>query len=797
MSAYEDSYKSQLQGVSEQVARERQPGQLTLQENMLSDAVTNLRRRPGAALAWTIKDVGAQDGRVLVWDTDINNMRVQVILNTVDGVLRVRDSAGTVSTLPAYAEFVTTHPERIQTAVVGDEMFLVNTDTKPLFGKSYKELAEAGQATIANPERTGWFEVKAGAFSKTYTVVVARVGTVGGVAQSKEFSYTTPNGATAGDAAKAIPEYIAEQIAAAINLMATQTAGQAGAWDVYAIRQGASVVVYSNNAAHSALTVTTTAGSVYCTVSGRTYIRNSDDLPAILSSVAAGLIMRTGDYSQPRYYMYDVTRSAWLECGAYDAPQTLTKMPVGLKFGTVWGLNNLVFEGCFAGDDKTNPAPPFMTKGITGLSTYQGRLVILAGNMVSMSASANPRRFYRSTVTAVLAGDCIHIGATAATAASYKYAVAFGKDLLLFSDKYQAVVPGGTQAITPSTATVVVTSTYETDTLSEPVGIGRTLMYSTPRSAQRFGIMEMMPSQYAEAQYTSYDSTPHLPGYMQGRCRFAVSSSVSGMVVFGSSIERDTLVVHEYTWQGDTKVQQSWHKWTFRWPISYVYFSGAKLQIVFTYFNDLVCMSIDPKSYGGADYIPFYDFHVRQLVAQNRTPVPGWLLSYNVDKRPTLSVCVATGPRAGEPVGFTMVGDTIVTTTSFPEGEVFIGLNYTSRMIPTPPMVKDKNGVKVSTNKLTVLRFMIGTNGSREYKVAVHDQTNRTEDTTLDAPTLYYSSEELALDRARVGSDSIAIVPCRTAADTTQLQISTDGPGELNIVSIEYVLRYHEKIKRA
>lgn len=47
MSTFESSYKSLLQGVSQQIPSERLPGQLTSQLNMLSDPVTGLRRRPG------------------------------------------------------------------------------------------------------------------------------------------------------------------------------------------------------------------------------------------------------------------------------------------------------------------------------------------------------------------------------------------------------------------------------------------------------------------------------------------------------------------------------------------------------------------------------------------------------------------------------------------------------------------------------------------------------------------------------------------------------------------------------
>lgn len=47
MAVIEMQYSSLLNGVSQQTPRERTNGQLTEQNNMMSDPVTGLRRRPG------------------------------------------------------------------------------------------------------------------------------------------------------------------------------------------------------------------------------------------------------------------------------------------------------------------------------------------------------------------------------------------------------------------------------------------------------------------------------------------------------------------------------------------------------------------------------------------------------------------------------------------------------------------------------------------------------------------------------------------------------------------------------
>ena len=71
MSTYEAAYKSLLQGVSQQLPEERLPGQLTSQVNMVSDPVTNLRRRPGVLFRKSWAWASADYGHSLGWFTDI------------------------------------------------------------------------------------------------------------------------------------------------------------------------------------------------------------------------------------------------------------------------------------------------------------------------------------------------------------------------------------------------------------------------------------------------------------------------------------------------------------------------------------------------------------------------------------------------------------------------------------------------------------------------------------------------------------------------------------------------------
>jgi predicted small integral membrane protein len=395
--------------------------------------------------------------------------------------------------------------------------------------------------------------------------------------------------------------------------------------------------------------------------------------------------------------------------------------------------------------------------------------------------------------------DTIAVGSSANSSAEYQYAVPFQKDLLLFSPKYQALIPSSGQAVTPRTATVLLTSAYSVDTLSEPVPVGRTLLFSAPRSADYFGFMEMVSSQYTDAQYVANDATAHIPKYMGGQCRFGVASSVASMVMFAPSRDTSSLVVYEYSWDGDTKVQQAWHTWRFKYPVAAAYFSNEVINVVFMQNGLLVGCTMDPRQ-GALNFSttrrPFLDFNGELTVADNQCTVPAWLTTFDPAAIAGLKLTVGTGPLAGEEVGIASYSGNVITTVrSFPSGTVSFGFPYRSLMSPTPPIAQDHNGIKIESAKLTVLRFGISTQNSSEFMVQVTDSTSLDAE-VIDQSTLRFCSAELELGHARYGVASRAVIPARTNADTTVLTMYTEGTGELNLTGLDYTGRFNTRIRR-
>lgn len=772
MSAFEASYKSLLQGVSQQIPKERLPGQLTAQLNMLSDPVTNLRRRPGAAFVRADTMGTLFSNKIKTWFTDVSGERCHVVLNTHTGVLRLYDVNWDILFTSSAQSYLQGVPSVIQAASVGNEFFLCNTTVTP---------TTSGTLGGPDPSKTGFFYIVAGSFSRAYTVTLSNNG------GSFTYTYTTPSGTTAGDAALATPEYIAEQLRAAMA---------AAGWTVYRT----SSYVYVAGPTSTTLTVNTSTGSAYVVASKDSYLPQAGSLPAQLPAQADGYICRTGAIEQPQYYKYDSASTAWLESGAWGSPTSITNVPISVRWnGSAWEINSTAFEGRLAGDEKSNPVPAFVENGITGMGTYQGRMVLLAGPEVCLSASHEPRRFFRTTVTSILDSDTIGVGSAMNNSASYAHCIPFQKDLLLFSTAYQALIPSGNAALSPRTATVLPTSGHEVDTTSPPLVIGRNVMYPSPRSSDFFGVMEMAPSPYTDSQYVSQDATAHLPKYMGGRCRFSVASSIAGLSLFAPSGDLRSLLVYEYLWSGDEKILQAWHTWTFPYDIASAHFAFDKVILVFAMNDQLVLASIDPKA-GALTFDlnrkPYMDMWCTATVTDRLVDIPAWMLAFDPDIASKVKLTVLTGALAGERVGAELLdANTLQTVPSFTDGSVAIGLSYTSMFSPTPPQVRDSNDVVISTNKATVLRFLLGTKNSQQFEVSVSDN-NAIEADVQQVGTLNWSSTELELGRSLFSNDSVSVIPARTNAASTVLEVSTDRFGEMNITSLEYVMRYNQKIRR-
>lgn len=777
MAALDGALKSLMQGVSQQVPRERLDGQVSLQSNMLSDIVNGMRRRPGSRYLGDLNMLTSAKNDVLFSTyVDIGDAVSHVLINTETGRLMVTsEDFATTQHNTVYPYLVGANASVIQTSSLRGHLYIANTSKMPALVQ--------GANPYQNPNLTGFFFVKTGAFSKTYDLTVSN-GT-----STWNVTYTSPNGEGTGDADLTKPTYVAQQLAASIN----STTGGA----MVATRYDAYVYV---KAASGPVSITSNAGSTYMGWSNNSRVGLTTDLPARLPDIGDGTMVAVGTVDRNFvWYQYDKATAVWIEVGAYGSPTGFSNMPIRMSLDGSFTVAAPTYEGRLSGSDVTNESPAFINNGITGLGSFQGRLVILAGPEVCMSAAGNPLRWYRSTVTSLLSDDPIGIFSGAATSTNFRHCVQFNKDLLLFSRSCQAVVPSSAAALTPSTAQIVITSQYTTDTLAQPGIIGRSVLYSMPRTESFGGILELIPSNTTDSQYTSNDISAHIPRYLPGRVRSITASTTTNSSLFLCTGDDSSVFIQDYLWSGDEKVQSAWHQWTFPYPVMCVWFVRDRVYLGLRDGTQLTVVTVEPQAGSTVDnYVrPFSDVYMRTTITNQTCVVPARLRDAITDGA-ELFITFADTSMGGMWVGYESLNTTtweVQTVRNIPDGEYFVGLRYLSALSPTPPLMRDQNGVVIGTSNYMLVRYELTMKDSGAFDVYVQDNSRVLNSGEYSG--LLYSSSQLVPNSPTKVTLGRVLIPVRALSQNTNTTFSCDGDTDMCVLDVEYVTQYRARRKRA
>lgn len=815
MSYMESAHKNLLMGVSQQAPQDRVPGQLSTQLNMISDPVTGLRRRPGTEFINVLADLDLDTAvRPRVYHTDINNRSVVMLVFPHTGDLLVfDDQTGEELYRPTTTLYLkAASASLIQLVTRGDEVFIANLGIKP--GK----LPPAG---TKNPKRFGYFYVVAGQYAKDYTLTFTNSQT----GLSYITTYTTPNGQSPSDSSLTSVHAIAWALYGKIyglSAIPGDVARPAITADPALQPLRDATVNKGLNMGYAGfeldstwdLTLTTNTGSGFLRPSGDMNIRASDELPASLPTTAIfpatsggvafmdGVIVATGTSVNQTYFRWDQATGRWKEDAAYGDGTGMTNMPMRLKWDSSgWTFTVPTYLPRPSGDKESNPDFNFLTSaGITGLTTFQGRLVFLSNEYACMSASNDPLRWYKRSAAALADDDPVEVAAQGTLNAPYVYGVTYNKDLLLFSRRYQAVIPGG-GVITPRTATLSVTTTYEADVAASPIAAGRSLYFAAPRSLGYLGIHEMSPSPSTDSHYVADDITSHIPSYIIGPTAYMAGASTSGIIVTGANTgPQDRMTVYQYIWSGADKVQQAWHRWELHKRVLGAYFSGDTMMLLVYLNQQVILLRLNLRALSGAAGLPAPRYDMQLPVT---CTVAGQL---SVDSRYFAGIshdlrAYRTSPGTGQFLE-RWVFDTVAvvgenTIIPVPEAEVgqtyIVGHGYTSLAEPSSPVVRDHNDVPITTTRATLRGYRVSFADTGEFQYRIGDAVRPGQ--WLDTTPLRLFSRKLDAGQPFVDTATVPL-PARVDMLTSNFELRADGPYDMNIKSLEYGYKHNLRYRR-
>lgn len=776
MSYFAGSYKQLLFGVSQQTPKDRLDGQVKEQVNMQSDLVTGPRRRAPARL---IADaMPATDlTRIAYSLATFSGQEVLLVVDTVAGTLTILDDEdGTIlyTTTNSYLE--ADAGRSIRFAALDDGVYVANVEVIP------QTQLWSGTSAYPDPTMEGYIYVVAGAFSKQYSLSITNQGT--GVTTT--VSMTTD----ASNPALATGEYIITQLRTAAA--ADPTIGNAQGYNYF--QDGAYLYI----TAPTAIAVSTDSGNNFIRASNAASIRDSAELPAKLPPQGDGFIIATGTSKTKTYFRWVDLERKWDEDAARSAQVELIDMPLRIAYNAPnFSLTAPTYERRASGDADSNPAFKLTELGISGMATMQGRLVLLAGEYVCMSASGNALRWFRTSVSVQSDDDPIEVAATAPVASPYEYAVAFNKDLVLFAKTHQGLVPGAS-LLTSRNATAAVVTGYSFQNSCSPVVAGRTVLFASPRSGPWSGVWEMLPSQFTDAQVEAGDVTSHLPKYISGPIRFLTTSSTTSIVVVGTANTKE-LVVHEFLWQGGDKVHSAWHKWTFALDVAGAYFRGDRLILLFHSAGRVLLGEIPLQRIADAGGVAggFLDLSwVGGVVGDEEVAIPKFVADQHPEGTLYAYKVVGDFLSLGQKVVSRRVdGDTVYVkvTGAMPGDGYTIGSRYVSKLAPTRPILKDFNGVPITTERTQLHKLVWSLDTTGEVTFRVSDQARP--ETSYKTTPLRLFSRDLGAGEPLAATATLD-TPARVDMQTASFSLETDDYYDMNIVSLEYGFRYNQRYRR-
>ena len=771
------TYATLIQGVSQQTPQQRTDGQLSEQINMTSDIVTGLRRRTGFAYQYKLQSIPSSS-----W-FDIIELNGTYYLQTIttSGYLRIRNLETGVNVHTLYNPYFTfTNKASIRSTILGNAVYIVNTEkvptTQPVF---------IGVPNF-NPRIAGWIHVKSGAFAKSYTVTIARSGVT-------TLTYTVTTHVST--AAQATSEYVAATLLSQMNADANFNA------NYYAYLNGTIIGIRAIDTMSSAqVVVSNTVGDTYMTTSEGGVLTLKTLLPAYLPLELDTYIMAVGTGRNLAYYQYDHILRTWKETAVYGTRYEYTNMGYSWYYDYTTSAvvtKQLVVKGRAAGDDDSNPIPEFFEYGITGLSAYQSRLVILSGAYVNMSRSNDPTVFMRTTVTEVLDDDAIEISATSLSNNQFEYAIPYNKDLVLFARNQQAVVPNNSTVLTPKTAVIYPSTTSDVSLACAPTVISRSLYYTYLRGGGNvaYQVGELLPSPYTDSQYSTQSTTDHIPLYATGVCTCMSGSTAGNLAIFSN--DSNEVLVNQFYWVGDERPLMAYHKWLLADNLRVHYHKQVNDRIILVVSKEgsnsvhvlATALQLNQLVSKPVPYLDMYSYV--QLDSEGTGALPAWYNEFLDSDSLTVVQYSDTNLRYME-LAFNVQGNQLIV----PEGaneQVVLGLRYYSGIELTPPFLKDKAGGVVSGARSTLQSLSFTFKDTSEFVYQVSDAYG----TASSGDTFAPSWSEVDLGRTWISDVTTSVIPCRVRLNSAKVVVSTTSTTDMNVLTVEYSVRIPDRDVRS
>ena len=773
MSYVEGTTGPMLQGVSQQPARRRVEGQVTEQVNYDSDVAKGLTSRPGSTQVLSM-DGGHPNMEFAAVDFKGN----QYIIGHRNGVLEVWDTAG--------VRYTTTLVQDTGYLDVGEMVFFSDAAAEVIYVLNRNRITamDAGPA-VGRPFHTAFVTCLGGQFFRTYKVTI----TVG--SDSVSFEYDTPDGTNASDGEKTASDYITRRLRDAFNALSLP-ASMTGM--TVAVSESTLMIEFDEP-----MDVSVDDGENGAVL--RAVTDTAKDITFLPETAKHGSIVKVteGRSKDDDYFLRfesDVTTTegagfgksgVWREVADPDLVHSFTPQSMPHKLTIDRDTQTATYDRLEwfdrrVGDDNTNPVPPFIGSPIRDISNFEGRTVLLAGGRVYMGRSEEPLDLWKRSATVEVDDDPIDVRSTAVSGVDLDWIIPFDRNLLLVADPgaAQFVITGG--GLTPSNASMTLTTQYTVVSGVRPVSTGRTIIlpYKTGNfvGVNEFFTNDLVSTNGADPLTATQDR------YITGNLTNIQSAENFSRVAFQTDADLKQIFLYRFLWDGTERLQSAWHSWKFTDDVRHMFFDSSSVYVILrpTDGSTILCrMDLNRIE----DDVGFHITLDRRqdLTVDASNQVTTALENASIVQRtgctqPGLLALVVN--KTGSPGAYTYTLD----ADMCPEGAtVTVGDVVARELKPTMPQPKNFRGEVISGARLEVKAFHAHLENSGDMTAV--KQAPYTGDRTLNVRR--FPRDDDPLDPNRTGAkDYVLRIPWREKSDRAELSIQSTDIRPDTILEIEW-----------
>ena len=394
-------------------------------------------------------------------------------------------------------------------------------------------------------------------------------------------------------------------------------------------------------------------------------------------------------------------------------------------------FTNFKFSPRQVGDTLTNPNPTFVDNTIDDLSFFRNRLVMLSGENVILSETAEYFNYFRTTVTQITDAEVIDLAVGGTTVAKLKHAIPFSDRLVLFANQAQFSLQSQ-GVLSPLTATITSQTQFEINSKVKPVVAGSSLFFAFPRGSNN-GVKQYFKVNEVDIQFDAVDVTAQVPNYITGTIKDFASSTHEDILVTTSEQDPTTACVYKYLSSGTERVLSSWSKFTFGGEIFSMFFVDTELYLVMKYGSDLFLEKIEMQT-GSVDVNSTYTTTLDRRTTINATGTSAvGEGSYNPSDNRTTYILNANYTPSADAQAVTAEG-LVLTVTDRSAGQmkvsgdhtgsstapVYVGEPYTMTYEFSKPILKTPNRFGQQTPQVSIA----GYRHQIRYMTVVFDQTS-------------------------------------------------------------------------